>query len=92
MEDLELINKISNKLEVTKYGRATSVSFLSIADAEFIRNTLNDRNYLKHYVGHSPMYKKKDKYDKLKVLILAMAMDLEMFEIHLSFSLRFYEF
>ena len=40
MEDLELINKISNKLEVTKYGRATSVSFLSIADAEFIRNTL----------------------------------------------------
>ena len=80
MEDLELINRISNKLEVTKYGRATSVSFLSIPDAEFIKNTLNDRNYLKHYVGHSPMYKKKDKYDKLKVLILAMAMDLEMFE------------
>ena len=26
------------------------------------------------------MYKKKDKYDKLKVLILAMALDLEMFE------------
>ena len=80
MENLELINRMSNRLEVTKYGRATSVSFLSIADAEFIKNTLNDRNYLKHYVGHSPMYKKKDKYDKLKVLILAMAMDLEMFE------------
>ena len=80
MDDLELIRRVSNKLEVTKYGRATSVSFLSIADAEFIKNTLNDKNYLQRYVGHSPMYKKKDKFDKLKVLILAMAMDLEMFE------------
>ncbi|MBE6502398.1 MAG: DEAD/DEAH box helicase, partial [Methanobrevibacter thaueri] len=80
MEDLGLINRVANKLEVTKYGRATSVSFLSIDEAEFIKNTLNDRNYLMHYVGHSPMYKKKEKYDKLKVLILAMAMDLEMFE------------
>ena len=80
MDDLELINRVANRLEVTRYGRATSVSFLSIPEAEFLKSTLNDRNYLKHYVGHSPMYKKKDKYDKLKVLILAMAMDLEMFE------------
>ena len=81
MEDLGLINiTANNKLEVTKYGRATSVSFLSIDDAEFIKNTLNDYNYLKRYVGLSPMYKKKDKYDKLKVLILALALDLEMFE------------
>ena len=81
MEDLGLINITpNNKLDVTKYGRATSVSFLSIDEAEFIKNTLNDREYLKRYVGHSPMYKKKDKYDKLKVLILAMALDLEMFE------------
>ena len=80
MEDLGLINRVSNKLEVTKYGRAASVSFLSVDEAEFIKNTLNDRNYLKRYVGLSPMYKKKDKFDKLKVLILAMAMDLEMFE------------
>ncbi|WP_405306690.1 DUF5814 domain-containing protein [Methanobrevibacter sp.] len=80
MDDLGLINCVANRLEVTKYGRATSVSFLSINEAEFIKNTLNDRNYLMHYVGHSPMYKKKEKYDKLKVLILAMAMDLEMFE------------
>ena len=81
MEDLGLINiTANNKLEVTKYGRATSVSFLSIEEAEFIKNTLNDYNYLKRYVGLSPMYKKKDKYDKLKVLILAMALDLEMFE------------
>lgn len=81
MEDLGLIRYTpSNKMEVTKYGRATSVSFLSIDEAEFIKNTLNDREYLKRYVGHSPMYKKKDKYDKLKVLILAMALDLEMFE------------
>ena len=80
MDELGLINRVANKLEVTKYGRATSVSFLSINEAEFIKNTLNDKNYLIHYVGHSPMYKKKEKYDKLKVLILAMAMDLEMFE------------
>ena len=79
MQDLGLVDVIANsKLEVTRYGRATSVSFLSIEDAEFI--TLNDYNYLKRYVGLSPMYKKKDKYDKLKVLILAMALDLEMFE------------
>ena len=81
MEDLGLINISANsRLDITKYGRAASVSFLSIADAEFIKNTLNDYNYLKRYVGLSPMYKKKDKYDKLKVLILAMALDLEMFE------------
>ena len=80
LDDLGLINRYSNKLEITKYGRATSVSFLSIEDAEFIKNTLSDKNYLKHYVGLSPMYKKRDKYDKLKVLILAMALDLEMFE------------
>lgn len=81
MEDLGLIRYAAdNRLEATKYGRATSVSFLSVDEAEFIKNTLNDREYLKRYVGHSPMYKKKEKYDKLKVLILAMAMDLEMFE------------
>ena len=81
IEDLGLIDiSANNKLEVTKYGRATSVSFLSIDEAEFIKNTLNDKEYLKRYVGLSPMYKKKDKYDKLKVLILAMTMDLEMFE------------
>ena len=81
MEDLRLINYASSdKLEITKYGKATSVSFLSIYEAEFIKNTLNNNEYLKRYVGHSPMYKKKEKYDKLKVLILAMALDLEMFE------------
>ncbi|WP_407424237.1 DUF5814 domain-containing protein [Methanobrevibacter sp.] len=81
MENLGLVNiAANNKLEVTRYGRATSVSFLSIGEAEFIRNTLNDYNYLKRYVALSPMYRKKDKYDKLKVLILAMALDLEMFE------------
>ena len=81
MEDLGLISiSANNRLEVTNYGRATSVSFLSIEEAEFIKNTLNDKEYLIRYVGHSPMYRKKEKYDKLKVLILAMALDLEMFE------------
>ena len=80
MDDLDLINRYGNNLEITKYGRATSASFLSIDDAEFIKNTLNDKNYLKRYVSLSAMYKNKDKYDKLKVLVLAMALDLEMFE------------
>lgn len=81
MVNLGMISRSANgRLEVTRYGRATSVSFLSIDEAEFIKNTLNDREYLKRYVGLSPMYKKKDSYDKLKVLILAMALDLEMFE------------
>ena len=81
MEDLGLIRiKANNDLEITKYGRAASVSFLTIGEAEFIKNTLNDKNYLKNYVGLSPMYKKKEKYDKLKVLVMAMALDLEMFE------------
>ena len=81
MENLGMIDITpSNKLEITKYGRAASVSFLSIEDAEFIKNTLNDMQYLKRYVALSPMYKKKEKYDKLKVLILALALDLEMFE------------
>ena len=80
LDDLGLIKRYSNKLEITKYGRAASVSFLSISDAEFIKNKLNDKNYLKQYVGLSTMYKKRDNYDKLKVLILAMALDLEMFE------------
>ncbi len=81
MENLGMIDITpSNGLEITKYGRAASVSFLSIEDAEFIKNTLNDMQYLKRYVALSPMYKKKEKYDKLKVLILALALDLEMFE------------
>lgn len=81
MEDIGLIDITpSNKLEITKYGRATSVSFLSIDDAEYIKKTLNDREYLKRYIALSPIYKKKEKIDKLKVLILALAMDLELFE------------
>ena len=81
MNELNLVNLVnSNKLEITKYGRATSVSFLSIEEAEFIRQALDDMNYLLDYVRTSPMYKKKDKYDKLKVKILGMALELELFE------------
>ena len=81
LKNLEMINIISDMgFEITKYGRATSVSFLSVEDAEFIKNNLYDKNYLKKYIGLSPMYKKKGKIDKLKVLILATALDLEMFE------------
>ncbi|MCR5026604.1 MAG: DUF5814 domain-containing protein [Methanobrevibacter sp.] len=77
MKDLGLISK---DFKITKYGRATSVSFLNINEAEFIKSALDDWDYLINYVGLSPMYKKREEYDKLKVKILAMAMDLELFE------------
>ena len=59
---------------------AASVSFLSIDDAEFIRTALDDWDYLINYVKLSPMYKSKQEYDKLQVKIIAMALDLELFE------------
>lgn len=77
MRDLGLI---SDDFKITKYGRATSVSFLSIDDAEFIKNALDDWDYLINYVKLSPMYKNKQEYDKLMVKIIAMALDLELFE------------
>ena len=42
MKDLGLI---SDDFKITKYGRATSVSFLSLDDAEFIRTALDDWDY-----------------------------------------------
>ena len=77
MKDLGLI---SDDFKITKYGRATSVSFLSLDDAEFIRTALDDWDYLINYVRLSPMYKKREEYDKLMVKIIAMALDLELFE------------
>ena len=71
---------ISDDFKITKYGRATSVSFLSIDDAEFIRTALDDWDYLINYVKLSPMYKNKQEFDKLQVKIIAMALDLELFE------------
>ena len=81
MEDLGLISiDASNKLNITKYGRAVSVSFLSLEDGEYIKKSIEDRNYLKVYLRKSPYYKKKDKFNKLRVKILAIALQLEMFE------------
>ena len=56
------------------------MSFLSINDAEFIKSSLESKSYLKNYIKTSPFYKKKDKINRLKVKILAIAMDLGMFE------------
>lgn len=80
MEDLGMINQVANQLKITKYGKATSTSFLSIEDAEFIRETLFNGEHLKNYIRVSIVYKNKEKYDKLKVKIIAMAIDLELFE------------
>ncbi|MCF0226077.1 MAG: DEAD/DEAH box helicase [Methanobrevibacter sp.] len=81
MEDLGLIKIDANsRLSPTDYGRAVSMSFLSIADAEFIKSSLESKSYLKNYVKLSPFYKNKDKFNRLKVKILAIGLDLEMFE------------
>lgn len=44
MEDLGLIDIVGNKLNITKYGRAVSVSFLSLDDACYIKNQLTTRD------------------------------------------------
>ena len=80
IDELTQLGFISKEFKTTKYGKATSISFLSLEDAEFIKNTLNDKEYLINYVRLSKIYKNKDKYDKLKVKIIAMALDLELFE------------
>lgn len=81
MEDLGLIRiNASNKLSTTKYGRSVSMSFLSIEDAEYIKNSIESRSYLKNYIKKSPTYKNKEKINKLKVKILAIALNLELFE------------
>ncbi len=81
MDDFGLINiDGSNKLTTTKYGRAVSTSFLTIENAEYIKNALQSKQYLIDYVKQSPFYKKKEKYDKLKAKILAIGLNLELFE------------
>ena len=80
IREMKELGLISDDFKITKYGRATSVSFLSIGDAEFIRDALDDWDYLINYVRLSPMYKNKQEYDKLMVKIIAMALDLELFE------------
>lgn len=81
IEDLDLITIGANSsLKPTNYGRAVSMSFLSIKNAEFIKKSLESKTYLKNYVKSSPFYKKKEKFDKLKVKLLAIGLDLEMFE------------
>ncbi len=81
MEDLGLIDVGSNlNLNATDYGRAVAMSFLAIDDAEFIKTAIASKSYLNKYIKSSPFYKKKEKFNKLKVKILAIALDLEMFE------------
>ena len=80
VKEMKELGLISDDFKITKYGRATSVSFLSIDDAEFIKSALDDWDYLIEYVKLSPMYKNKQEYDKLMVKIIAMALDLELFE------------
>lgn len=45
-----------------------------------LKKSIDDRGYLKVYLRKSPYYKKKDKFNKLRVKILAIGLQLEMFE------------
>ena len=45
--DNGLIYHIGDKIETTKLGRAVSMSFLNIHEAEFIKNSIKNSNYLK---------------------------------------------
>lgn len=72
MKELGLINyNSSNKLTVTKYGKAVSISFLSIEKAEFIRKSLEN-------IKKSPSNKKGSKDISSKIQDIAM--NLELFE------------
>ncbi|MDL2246245.1 DUF5814 domain-containing protein, partial [Methanobrevibacter sp. OttesenSCG-928-K11] len=46
--DKSLIKYESSKLKVTTYGRAVAMSFLKVDEAEFIKKSLKNKNYLKN--------------------------------------------
>ena len=80
VKDLEDLNLIDLAFNITDYGKAVSMSFLSIPKAEYIREKLKSQSYLKKYLQKSQYYKKREKFNKLRVKILAIAMDVELFE------------
>lgn len=80
VKDLEDLNLIDLAFNITDYGKAVSMSFLSIPKAEYIREKLKSQSYLKKYLQKSQYYKKREKFNKLRVKILAIAMDIELFE------------
>lgn len=81
MEDLGLLDiDARNKLHATNYGRAVSMSFLSISEAEYIKKSIESKSFLKKYVKKSPFYKNKEKYNKSWVKAIAISLNLEMFE------------
>ena len=80
VKELEDLNLIDLAFNITDYGKAVSMSFLSIPKAEYIREKLKSQSYLKKYLQKSQYYKKREKFNKLRVKILAIAMDIELFE------------
>lgn len=45
--DNDLIDHYNDKIETTNFGRAVSMSFLDIHEAEFIKDSIKNSNYLK---------------------------------------------
>ncbi len=85
VSELEDLGLIDLQFNATDYGKAVSMSFLSISKAEFIREKLKSKSYLKKYIKKSQFYKKKEQIKNLRVKILAIAMDIEMFDnVYLS--------
>ncbi len=76
MDQLGLITKKeNNKLEITNYGKAVSTSFLTIPNAEYIKKSINNKEYLKKF----HLYKNKKNYNKLMAKIISIALNLELF-------------
>lgn len=76
MDHLGLIaKKENNKLAITNYGKAVSTSFLTIHNAEYIKRSIKDKDYLKKFY----LYKNKKNYNKLMAKIITIALNLELF-------------
>ncbi|WP_409199491.1 DUF5814 domain-containing protein [Methanobrevibacter sp. DSM 116169] len=82
-----MIKVDKDKFKVTVYGRAVAMSFLSVSDADFIKNSLNNKNYLKELfnlgsnkIEYNILNKmnsnEKINMDYLKVKYIAMELDL----------------
>ncbi|MCC7553110.1 MAG: DEAD/DEAH box helicase [Methanobacteriaceae archaeon] len=82
-----LIKVHSSKFNVTVYGRAVSMSFLMIHEADFIKNSLNNKDYLKNLFNNGSNKleinilnnlndKKKINVDRLKTKYIAMELEL----------------
>lgn len=86
----ELVDKelVRSDMSITSYGRAVAMSFLTVEDAEYIRKSLQNRNYLRNVlINQENVFEKKilfklnnKKLNIVRHVVLFIAMELELFE------------